>query len=131
MKKDDIRVVLLYYKNIIFIKKVIRPYSRNKRIEYGYEIYDVDGNKKEYIHNDNNPAVIQYSGNKISEYQYWKHNKLHREYGPAIIKINDEHQIDKEIWYHNGKKLTSDEIDIIKKYIFKIKKIYKIYCKFK
>lgn len=126
-----IRLPYKKYKNIIFIKRVdYRKYY--KKISYLYETYDNNGMMiSETLHQSNNPCIITYYNNSLSEIEYYKHGKRHRDYGPAIIHLNKKHEITEEKWYLNDIQLSEKEIDDLKLLIDRRKKMYKVICKMK
>lgn len=127
----NVRIPYGKYKNIVFVKKIDYDISKNyKKISYLYETYDDKGEMvNESLHRKNNPAVIVYTHNYISEIQYWVDGKRHREYGPAIIHLDKKHQIVDESWYIKGKKLVDDELNDLKTLIDRRKKMLKVILK--
>lgn len=129
----NIRLPYKKHKNIIFIKKIDYDIKRNyKKISYLYEVYNDKGEMiNEFLHRKNNPAILIYSHNYISEIQYWIDGKKHREYGPAIIYLDKKHQIISEYWYINDKKIIGKELEDLKLSIDRIKKMFNIILKIK
>jgi len=129
----NIRIPYKKYKNIIFVKKIDYNIKTNyKKISFLYELYNEKGELiKEFLHKKNNPAVLIYSNNYISEIQYWVNGQKHREYGPAIICLNKKHTIISEEWYINDKKLTEKELEDLKLLIDRRKKMLKVILKMK
>ena len=129
----NIRIPYKKYKNIMFIKKIDYDIKRNyKKISYLYEVYDDKGEMiNEFLHRKNNPAILIYSHNYISEIQYWMDGKKHREYGPAIICLDKKHQIISESWYINDKKIIDKELEDLKLLIDRRKKMFNVILKMK
>ena len=122
---------ILKNKNIHFYKKItFNVRSRFKKIEYFYDILSNGDVKETLCHNEKNPAVIIYSGNKVTKLEYWYKGKLHRKYSPAIISFFDN-KISSEEWYNDGIKLDEKEIDSIKKTIDRKTKIMRLKNKIK
>lgn len=133
-KKQHRVVKVPYFKrgNYIFYKKIeFNIRSRYKKVTYLYEKYDSNGELiDEYIHaQGDNPAVLVYRNNVLSELQYWKHGNKHREWNPAIMILDSQHKILSEKWYVNNKKLKEDEIEDKKKIIDRRKKMYRVILK--
>lgn len=117
--------------NYIFVKLIDFNVKRHyKKIKYAYEIYDKKNKLvATLVHRKYKPAIVIYSHNSISEYQYWKHGEKHRDIGPAIIRFDKKREITKEIWYTNGKKLNDEEVISAKKVIDRRKKMFKLLLK--
>ena len=126
-----VRIPFSKFKNLIFVKKIDYDLGRRyKKISYLYEIYDDKGEMiKELLHRINNPSVVVYNNNYISQIEYWNHGNKHREHGPAIMRLDKTHKVITEEWYINNKKITETEIDDIKILNERRKKMYKVILK--
>lgn len=103
-----------------------------KKVEYFYDILNKENILESFHHREKEPAVVEYSNNKIKRVEYWYKGKRHRRYGPAIINLINN-KSNTEEWYIEGEKLSDIEVDNIKKSIDRKRKIlnirYKKYLK--
>lgn len=129
----NIKIQYKKIKNFILFKDIsYNLKGKYKKVKYGYDEYDINTKeiKKTSLHRINKPAIIIYRNNKISEVQYWRFGKLHRTQGPAII-VYDKNETINEEWYNEGNKLNDNEIEQLKKIIFRRKKSLKLLLKLK
>jgi hypothetical protein len=126
-RKESIFTILRNNK-IHFYKKIVFDIKSNyKNIIYNYDLFDNEGAIiKTVKHNSiNKPADLLYYNNQLKNLEFWVHGKKHRMWGPAVISYDKKVVIHEE-WYRNGIKLTDDEIDHVKKYMDRKRKIQQL-----